>query len=297
MNEFEHSHAFTRLEEREQRNRHNIVAATLDEETKAGSGKRFRDCPIAAFTADHVRLLRDRKKDLPGGANNRIKHLRIILSWGMEDRSQWVKKNVAADVKSLKYSKEGFHTWTEDEVAAYEKRHPTGTMARLALDLLLFTGARRSDTVKLGPKHLTQSKNAESGNAEPWIDFKPNKTAKSTGKELSLPLLDVLRASLAATPHGLATFLVTTHGKPFASGASFGNWFKDRVTEAGLPGECMPHGLRKVGAVRAAHAGATDQQLMAIFGWATPKLASLYVEKANQKKLAGAAMGKLVGSG
>ena len=296
VNEFEHSHNFQKLASREQANRHNIVASALDEETKAGSGKRFRDCPISAFTADHDRLLRDRKKDKPGGANNRIKHLRIILAWGMEEKSKWVKKNVAADVKTLKYAAEEFHTWGEDEVAAYEARHLRGTMARLALDLLLFTGARRSDAIKLGPKHLSEIKHPTTKTPETWVVFKPNKTSTSTGKVLTLPVLDVLRESLAATPHGIETFLVTIYGKPFASGNSFGNWFKDRCAEAGLPPECMPHGLRKVGAVRAVENGATEQQMMAIIGWDTPKLAALYAKKANQKKMAGAAMGKLIGS-
>ena len=296
VNEFEHSFGFLKLDERERRNRHNIVERLLDEETKAGSGKRFRDCPISMFTADHVRLLRDRKKDKPGGANNRVRQLRVILAWGMEERSSHVKRNVAAGVKLFDYDKVGFHTWTEEEVAAYEARHPVGTMGRLAFDLMIYTGTRRSDAIKLGPKHLNEIKNKLAGKMETWVVFTPLKTSKSTKKVLTLPLLDVLRDSIAATAHGIDAFLVTAFGKPFASGNSFANWFEKRVAEAGLPDICTPHGLRKIGAVRAAENGATEQQMMAIFGWDSPKLAAYYAKMANQKKLAGAAMHKLVAS-
>lgn len=40
----------------------------------------------------------------------------------------------------------------------------------------------------------------------------------------------------------------------------------------------------------AADNGATEHQLMAIFGWESPKQAALYTRKANRRKLAGACM-------
>ena len=49
-----------------------------------------------------------------------------------------------------------------------------------------------------------------------------------------MPVLPCLRETLAKTPHGLQTFLVTSFGKPFAI-AGFGNWFRERCDEAGLP--------------------------------------------------------------
>ena len=47
----------------------------------------------------------------------------------------------------------------------------------------------------------------------------------------------------------------------------------------------MPHGLRKAGATFASEAGATERQLMAIFGWKDPALARRYTEAASKKKL------------
>ena len=43
---------------------------------------------------------------------------------------------------------EGFPVWTEDHVAAYEKRWPIGTRQRVWLDVLLYTGLRRGDAVR-----------------------------------------------------------------------------------------------------------------------------------------------------
>jgi hypothetical protein len=71
-----------------------------------------------------------------------------------------------------------------------------------------------------------------------------------------------------ASPCADLTFLVNEWGPPFTD-AGFGNWFRDRCLEAGVPGRA--HGLRKAGATLAANNGATSRQLMAIFGWDTLK--------------------------
>ena len=46
-------------------------------------------------------------------------------------------------------------------------------------------------------------------------------------------------------------------------------------------------------AARAAENGATEFELMAIFGWRDPKMAAHYVQAANRKRLAAQAMEKL----
>lgn len=88
------------------------------------------------------------------------------------------------------------------------------------------------------------------------------------------------------------TFLATRQGKAF-TGNGFGNWFRDRCDKADLQ-QCSAHGLRKAGAAIAAENGATERQLMAIFGWTTMKEAARYTRTARQKLLAATAMGLLV---
>jgi hypothetical protein len=53
-------------------------------------------------------------------------------------------------------------------------------------------------------------------------------------------------------------------------------------------------GLRKAGACIAAANGATEAQLMAIFGWCDPGMAAPYTKKARQKRIAGDVMRLLV---
>jgi integrase len=81
---------------------------------------------------------------------------------------------------------------------------------------------------------------------------------------------------------------VSERRRPF-SVAGFGNWLRTRCDEAGLP-HCAAHGLRKAGASIAAENGASEHQLMSIFGWATLKEAERYTRAAPRKKMAGDAM-------
>lgn len=118
-----------------------------------------------------------------------------------------------------------------------------------------------------------------------WLHFTETKGRDRLPKERAIPVLPVLAATIAATPSGNMTFLVTERGHPF-TGNGFGNKMKYWCDQADLP-HCSAHGLRKAGATIAAENGATERQLMAIFGWESPKLAVHYSKKADRKRLAG----------
>ncbi len=152
----------------------------------------------------------------------------------------------------------------------------------LALALLLFTGQRRSDVVRFGRQHVRDG----------WLTFTQAKNQNRKPVTLSIPVLPELQAVLDATPSTNMTFLVTQFGKPFTSNG-FGNRFRKWCDEAELP-HVSAHGLRKAGAVIAAENGATERQLMAIFGWTTMKEAARYRRAARQKVLAASAMPLLV---
>ena len=108
-------------------------------------------------------------------------------------------------------------------------------------------------------------------------------------KTHELPVLPALRASIDATPVGHLVYLTTPEGKPYAL-KSLGQWFVDRCKEAGLPKGLSAHGLRKCAAIRAAEGGATEHELMALFGWTTSKEAGRYTRRVNRARLeAGAA--------
>jgi integrase len=279
-----HAHSFVRLDARQQRNIHLIFESMLREETKPGSGLMFKDCPLGSFQPLHVKLLRDRKSKAPSQANRRVMYLRMAFDWAIEAREGCVNTNPAAGVKDIKYKKTKFHTWTREEVRQFEQRWPIGTVPRLAMAILAFTGTRRSDAVRLGPPLVKDG----------WVTFTPSKTRNSTGNVLNLPILKDLQVVLDGSTLGDKTWLLTRKRTPFKE-ASFGNEFREWCDAAGLV-HCTAHGLRRAGATFAAEGGATLPQLMAIFGWATAQMAIEYIKAAEQKKLAGASMHLVVGN-
>jgi integrase len=188
-----------------------------------------------------------------------------------------MQSNPALDVEYLKSGSRGYPTWTVEEVVRFQERFPIGTKARLALDLLLYTGQRRSDVVRFGPQHVSNG----------TLTFTQFKGRNRHPKTLTLPILPVLQATMDATPCGESAFLETEQGRPFTSNG-FGNWFRDRCIEAGVPGRA--HGLRKAGATIAANNGATAHHLQAIFGWSSLRLAEVYTCGADQRRLAAGAM-------
>jgi integrase len=106
-----------------------------------------------------------------------------------------------------------------------------------------------------------------------------------TGALLAVPISSQLRTILNATPATALTFVITKTGRPF-SGNDFSEIFARWVAAAGLPRRCTPHGLRKAAAIRAAMAGATAPQLMALGGWKSIKEAQRYIAQADQRLLA-----------
>jgi integrase len=148
------------------------------------------------------------------------------------------------DVKAIRVKSDGYHSWTDAEIDRFEKRHPVGSRARLALALLLYTGQRRSDVIRMGRQHIR--------------DGVLHVRQMKTGAELDIPVHEALDAVITDTSTDHLTFLTTAFGKPFTA-AGFGNWFRERCNQAGLP-HCSAHGLRKAAARRLAEAGCTEHE-------------------------------------
>jgi len=232
--------------------------------------------PYTYMEARHVEAIRDAKAKTPEAANARVKALRQVFTWAVKQKL--VKSNPALEVEYFSTGSQGWHTWTIDEIRQYEAKHPVGSRARLALALLLYTGVRRSEVVRLGRQMIRSG----------WLTFTQTKNQKRDPIQVSIPVLPELQAVIDETPSGNMTFLVTEFGRPFTADG-FGNRFRKWCNEAGLR-HCSAHGLRKAGASIAAENGATTHQLMAMFGWKTVKQAEHYTRKANRKLLAGGAM-------
>ena len=154
--EYFKSAEFEQLSPSTQRARRLVFESMIRERINPQSSLMFADCPVAKFGAQHVRVLRDRKKAYPEAANIRLKALRGLFKWAAENAATGVTKNPAREVGKLKVREDGYHPWTEAERKQFEDRHPVGTKARLAYALLFHTGQRRSDVVLFGRQHVQQ---------------------------------------------------------------------------------------------------------------------------------------------
>lgn len=264
LERYRSSPAWAALSNATRRQSENIYRAVV---TAAG------DELLSSITADILRAGRDRRSAKPHAANNFLKSLRRFFRWASDaDGGALLTEDPTVGVKLLKgKNKDGFHTWTDDEIQRFQDHWPVGTRERLALDLLIYTGLSRGDVVRLGRQHVTNG----------VIAFRMEK-GRGDGVVYP-PVLPVLAATIAATPTGDLTFLVTERGAPFVK-ESFGNWFRQACRHAGCPGSA--HGLRKAATTRAADNGATIHQLMALFGWKTEKMALLYTRRADRRRLA-----------
>jgi integrase len=200
--------------------------------------------------------------------------MRGLFHWAID--AEHIKVDPTRDVKLLNIKTDGFHAWTDSEAMRFESYWTIGTRERLAFDLLMYTGLRRGDVVRLGLQHVKGGV------------FRI-KTEKN-GVVVEAPILPPLARSIAATPTGDLAFIVGERGQPMTK-ESFGNWFREACRAADVPGTA--HGLRKAGATRAAGNGATTTELKAMFGWTDDKMPGLYTKTADRARAAANSMSKL----
>lgn len=233
------------------------------------------DARYADLLPRHIEALMD-KKGGPEAANRLKKDLAQLYELAAK-RFGFRGQNPAKLADSRKTRKGGFHTWTDAEIEQFRERFESGTLARLALEVFLGTGAARQDAAALTRANIRGGR----------IVFRRGKT----GQEVDLPILPELARELAFVP--TTQMVVIAHGEGQAyRPESLGNWFRERCVDAGLP-HCTPHGLRKAGARRLAEHGATEWEVMAFLAHGTAKEASRYVAAANRAKLTTSGLAKL----
>ncbi len=222
-----------------------------------------------------IEVMMDRKGG-PDAANRLAKEISEIFNFARKKLGLDLR-DPTIGIDHRKTREGGFHSWTKEQVEQYRAFHPSGTMPRMALELMLATGAARQDACRLGPLNIK-------GDA---IYYRRGKTGQAA--ELELAYMGDFIAEIVQLPPGADTFITYNEGQRYTS-ESFGNWFAEQCDAAGLPSVCRAHGLRKRGAVVLAEGGATVLQIMAFLGHKTPREATRYFEAANRKKMAGAGM-------
>jgi integrase len=235
--------------------------------------------PAGMIDPSVVRKLRD---ELDGhAANHRLKALRALFKWAVEARLMRI--NPALGVDRVKVTSKGYHTWTEDEIALFEARHPVGTIPRLAMALLLYTACRREDVIRLGPQHIRNSR----------IAYTQAKNEHIKPVRLNFPAHPELLRIISATKLSGLTFLTAELTQQRFKLSNFAQRFTDWCTEAGIR-HCSPHGLRKAAATRLAEAGCTPHEIAAVTGHSTLREIERYTKAVEQSRMADAAMAKIL---
>lgn len=253
--------------------------APSSQRTYRGIIERFRakygERPVALVKTRHLDDILGNMSGTPAAANNLRKVLKRLFALAVKLEVR--QDNPALGTDPYKAGK-GWHTWTEDEIEQYRQRHPIGTKARLALELLLNTAARRCNIAALTRADLRGGR----------FYIQHVKGCEATAVR-ALP--ETLAAIEAMQVAGIGHFIVTEHGKPFTA-AGFGNKMRQWCNEAGLP-QCSAHGLRKAMSRRLAEGGATDAQGRAVTGQKKNETFAYYAAQADRKQLADAAIGCL----
>jgi integrase/recombinase XerD len=98
----------------------------------------------------------------------------------------------------------------------------------------------------------------------------------------------------ASGPDIAPAFILGEQGGPLCAG-HVGKLFRDWCKQAGLPDECVLHGLRKAICRRLVQLGMTSHQIMAITGHKSLIEVQRYCEQFSREKAADQAMAALAG--
>ena len=200
----------------------------------------------------------------PGMANLTLSVLKRLMAFAIKIGLRNDNPVVGID----RYRLGSHHTWTNEELAVYEARWPLGTRERLAFALLLYTGQRVGDVVRLKRSDIS--------------DGMIQLVQQKTGVPLSIPIHPALERAIRMGPAKGLYLVGDQNGRPIAA-----------ASIAELPDRCKPHGLRKAILRRLAEHGATAKQIAAISGHKTLGEVERYTRAADQVVMSKAAVGLL----
>ena len=253
---------------------------------KPSSRSRYRLILDSIAHRDGHRLVRDMPRDKvrkilqeigasrPGMANLTQKILRVLMQYAID--TGWRNDNPAAGIKPYRLGTR--HTWSDEELASFEARWPLGTRERLAYALLLYTGQRVGDVVRMRRQDISKGR----------IQVVQQKT----GAALSIPIHPSLQEALKAGPTQGFQLIGDQHGRAITPSALSGMMIR-AAAAAGLSRRCVPHGLRKACLRRLAEHGGSAKEIAAVSGHKSLGEVERYTAAADQRKLSSAAIAKL----
>jgi len=236
------------------------------------------DKRLSSLETKHVNAIMDAMASTPAAANILRKRLNAVFKFAIG--AGLATDNPIKQSKRVRYTQKSYRFWTDADVEAYRAHWPEGSTRRLALELLLYTGLRRSDVVRVGWEHVRDGA----------IHISTVKSQHKT--RLRIPIHPDLQRHLDLVPRSQATFLATISGGDRGA-KSFTNWLREAAHEAGLPKDSNPHGLRHTACHRLVEAGCTVHEIQAITGHRNLAQVETYTRDLNQARLAKSAIERL----
>jgi hypothetical protein len=225
--------------------------------------------PEKATRAELGEIVDNLAKTKPGAASD------LLKAFGCIYRQAGLANPLAGFARPAKKNALGHHSWEEHEIEQYRAFWPLGTVARLALEIFLYTALRCSDARRVGPGSkpatltpdgkikLTQQKLQRFG--ERAIVKIPVHARLQEAIDAMGSTGAVVDLAKARAFKDQATWLVDAKGEMYRNGTALSDAFGRWCDKAGLK-HCRAHGLRKACAKRLIEAGVTPADAAAITG-------------------------------
>jgi integrase len=240
---------------------------TLPEKLSAGTQnlyqrnlKRARELwgklPATGLRPAHVQAVMTRLADTPGAANNFLSAMRALSAWARLQPDAMIDRSLCEGVRPYKLDG-GHRPWTEPQIK-FVHDHFTGPLRRGVL-LMLYTGQRGSDAVRLGPTMID-----DGGFDLGW------RGQVKTGERPWCPILPELAKEMDTWEKRPGPYVLTEFGRPCTRKyfAEQFKWAKEDLAEKGitvLEGTTL-HGLRATAVSRLKRAGLSDTMISDIVG-------------------------------
>jgi integrase len=194
----------------------------------------------------HVRAMMDKLAPTPGKANAFLGAMSALCVWARA--YDHVSQSFVEGVRPFELTG-GHKPWSEAQVDAALTRLPG--MVRRGIVLMIYTGQRGSDVVRLGPTHIDEG------------GF--SLAQQKTGTEVWIPIVPELTAEMAGWEKRPGPYLLQASGKPY-NRELFWRHF-DQVRE-GIPelANVTLHGLRCTAVIRLRRAGLSVPQISDFVG-------------------------------
>jgi integrase len=225
----------------------------------------------------HVKIIRNhyREKFTTSIADDAIGRISVLWQFADEHLDVDLPSNPTIGVARIHKGKKEREPWPDEVIAAFFA-HAPGHLC-LAVLLLLYTGQRRSDAVRMK-----------------WSQFDGEiievPEQQKTGEYVAIPCHHRLRSVLSTLPRRSEYILTSERGTPYHAD-SLANAVRHQLHAIGITGYSV-HGLRKNAAIALIEAGCRDREVMAVLGHRTPGMVLHYSKRADKKLLAKSAISR-----